>query len=147
MKTFKKECKHAEFERNYKQFYSEEEAADGCWKCGKDLVPSDKPKHDNLDHVSMDEASKQRYKDHPEEMEKTLAWLNRAEYYCPDCWNAYINSIKTEECIPIETLIEEAKDGTWERKRAENKKEVEECGPDCVYWDRYFGKGDVVDLG
>src|SRR6266436_5732347 len=97
MKQFKKECKHAQQEREHKSHYSEKERADGCWQCGGELGLEKRNKHytkDNMFDVScsFDPETRKLIESSPEEMQITLELLNRPSYICPVCWPKRIES-------------------------------------------------------
>jgi hypothetical protein len=109
MKTFKKECRHAQLTREHKGLYTEAEREGGCWECGGPLTQADIP---------------------PE-------WQTPDPLYeCAACTQRKLEKSRAQArgAGRTRTLKEMIADGN--ARRAELVREVEECGPDCPFWER-----------
>lgn len=126
MKQFKKECKHAQEAREEKYYYEETELAEGCWICGKPLT---------LVAHSREEINEWGNEDFQRiALDELAAWKIRSLYECVPCAKAREKKMLEEDDKVYATL-----DELWEDQDAETEafiKDVEKCGPDCVFWDR-----------
>jgi hypothetical protein len=145
MHPFKKLCKHAQFQIDMKGHYTQQEydACEGkCWQCDGplELDTMKLPPHTDLSRVGMSKKDREELEADPVKMQKLLDSLNkpRTSYWCKPCFMARLEESKKGPFTAAKDILADLKDpdGKWYHKKLELIKEVEECGPECPYWDR-----------
>ena len=134
MKPFNKDCKHAQSERANKWLYEENERTEGCWNCGGPLSLYNLAPHRDTSHIAMEDSVRAELeRDHAKYI-RLIDHINGSVYYCIPCWEkakVERRNRSIEDYLTIEQIF-----ATMDAEKWALIKEVEECGPDCPYYDR-----------
>jgi DNA-directed RNA polymerase subunit RPC12/RpoP len=143
---FKLFCKHAQYELDNKFTYSKIEYHDCgglCWRCDKPLTESQiYSQYEDISEVNMsDNDRKSIVEKGPDKVKEFLYWLNNPpmRYKCIPCFKQIIDERRnSNDHVSAEELLEDLMNpaGQWYQDMVQLIKEVEECGSECVYWDR-----------